>query len=370
MIASVDVPDSRASTRVAVVGSPWVGGTSRSVADGFQDAGFETRIIPLLDWLPERWVYSHYLPGTGLLARLSNAASMPALEVMLLDQLRRYRPDLVVLIKCDFLHHALYRATREWLKAKVVAFHPDDPFDAATFFRRGPSHRRALLQMRVVDHYFLWSPRLVEQAERAGAKSVHYLPFAYDARVFPPSEPSAEDVRAYHDQVTFLGNWDREREAWLGALTEFKLGIYGSAYWKTRCQNAKVTAAWRPRTLRQEEKSRLLRASAINLNFLRIQNRDACNQRTFEIPGCGGFMLHERSRALPDLFKPGVACDDFASPEELRDKIRFYLDNPDIRARIARAGHEKVQQLTYRRWAERVVETVAGRPASESPASE
>jgi len=34
-----------------------------------------------------------------------------------------------------------------------------------------------------------------------------------------------------------------------------------------------------------------------------------------------------------------IAC--FASPEELVDKVRYYLANEDERLRIAKAGHER-----------------------------
>ena len=63
--------------------------------------------------------------------------------------------------------------------------------------------------------------------------------------------------------------------------------------------------------------------------------------RTFEIPACGGFMLHERSGEVVGFFEERKEADYFDSAEELKDKIRFYLDKDDLRAKIARAGHER-----------------------------
>jgi spore maturation protein CgeB len=96
-------------------------------------------------------------------------------------------------------------------------------------------------------------------------------------------------------------------------------------------------------------------ASAINLNVLRMQNKNACNMRTFEIPGCGGFMLHERSSELPGLFRPGIECDDFGTADELRRKIDYYLSHAEERARIASAGRNAALRQTYTDWAAQVL---------------
>jgi spore maturation protein CgeB len=77
--------------------------------------------------------------------------------------------------------------------------------------------------------------------------------------------------------------------------------------------------------------------------------------RTFEILGCGGFMLHERSADVAALFKVGAEYDDFGTADELRQKVAFYLEHEDQRKRIAAAGHHAVLSYTYRQWAERVL---------------
>ena len=48
-----------------------------------------------------------------------------------------------------------------------------------------------------------------------------------------------------------------------------------------------------------------------------------------------------------ELFEEGEEAEYFASDEEYRDKLRFYLANHTARDRIARAGHERCMSSGY-----------------------
>jgi spore maturation protein CgeB len=91
-----------------------------------------------------------------------------------------------------------------------------------------------------------------------------------------------------------------------------------------------------------EEISKLFAVSRIHLNFLREQNKDSHNVRTLEIPGYGGFLLTQRSKEQSEeLYVEGreIAC--FETVDELKEKIRYYLEHEDERLAIAQAGHER-----------------------------
>jgi len=129
-----------------------------------------------------------------------------------------------------------------------------------------------------------------------------------------------------------------------------------------------VKRMWRGRPLRGKEMVRATRASKINLNILRTQNKNACNMRSFEIPCCGGFMVHERSEDLSGLLKPGSEYEDFGSPQELVEKIKQYLQLEHRRKEIAARGHQAVlKRHTYRSWAERVIDIWRSSKPSENP---
>ncbi len=333
--------------RVAVVGGLGFGDLTESMARGFRSAGCLAEIIPYRNLLPSLHVPG--LIGSGAATRALSAVARGGAERHLVRMLRAFEPKLVLFVKCDDLDPGVYADVRARTGAVLAAFHPDDPFAAAGWLRRGPSHANAIGQMRKVDVFFVWSTRLVRKAAAAGANA-HVLSFAADPVVHHPVSMSAKDRRVFGADVSFVGNWDAERERWLSKLSKTEgcsLAIWGNAYWGKACRDRALRAAWRGGPLVGEDMARAALASSVNLNVLRLQNKDACNMRTFEIPSCGGFLLHERSEGLRGILKPGTECDDFATPEELLAKVKYWLGRPKQRQEIAKRGHSAMKRHTY-----------------------
>jgi spore maturation protein CgeB len=94
--------------------------------------------------------------------------------------------------------------------------------------------------------------------------------------------------------------------------------------------------------------------------LVRRANRDGHVMRTFEITACGSFMLAERTEEHLELFEEGKEMACFGSPEELVDKVRYYLSHDKERQRIAEAGHRKATEArhTYQDRLERILQAV------------
>jgi spore maturation protein CgeB len=279
----------------------------------------------------------------------------PHLEAILLRTIQAFQPELVIFVKCDDLSKEFYRRLRRVCPAPLGSFHPDDPFKAGSLLRSGSVHRRAQLQIEECDISFFWSKLVLDRAKASLRGDFRYLPFAADPAIHHPVEVSASDRAELGSDICFIGNWDSERERCLTAVADLGLAIWGDAYWGTRCQEASLRAAWRGRPLFGDEMAKASLASKISLNILRTQNKNACNMRTFEIPACGGFLLHESSAALGELFQVGVECADFESPADLRKASIRYLADDAMRAAMARQGHERSKTHTYLDRATRVL---------------
>ncbi len=87
--------------------------------------------------------------------------------------------------------------------------------------------------------------------------------------------------------------------------------------------------------------------SKINLSFLTKSNQDEVTHKSFEIAGCGGFLLVERSPGHLSRFAEDKEAVFFSTVEECIRKIALYLPNEAARARIARAGRERAQRDGY-----------------------
>ena len=64
--------------------------------------------------------------------------------------------------------------------------------------------------------------------------------------------------------------------------------------------------------------------------------------RIFEITGAGGFLLTEKADFLEKYFNIGEEIVTFENYSELKDKIKFYLTNKDLRQEIARKGQDRI----------------------------
>ena len=343
---------------VAIIATEQAGAIGLSLERAFEALGRQVTFVPYQDWLPN----ADALGGLSILTRGIAGVGRPVAEVRLVSALQRAKPDLALLVKCDDLHLAAYTALRRAMSCPIVAFHPDDPWNVGTTLKPGSAHRRALLQLRTVDAMLLWSRVLVEKAQQHGAQRVFHFPFACDPELHPKvDELTGEERKAFGSPITFIGRWDDEREALLGAICDaaLPLAIWGPEQWQTRVKNPKVKAAYRGRALTGREHGAAIAASDVVVHVLRRANKHATSMRTFEIPSMGGFMLHEKSDELGTFFPIGQACDDFGSKDELVHKCRKWLADVDGRKAIAAEGHRRAREHTYEAWATRLMDRVS-----------
>ncbi|EFL50657.1 conserved hypothetical protein [Solidesulfovibrio fructosivorans JJ]] len=82
--------------------------------------------------------------------------------------------------------------------------------------------------------------------------------------------------------------------------------------------------------------------SAVNLNCTSLQMKGAVNQRVFDAPATGAFVLSDAREQLARLFDIGREAITYAVPEEIGPLVRHYLAHPAERARIATAARKRV----------------------------
>jgi len=82
--------------------------------------------------------------------------------------------------------------------------------------------------------------------------------------------------------------------------------------------------------------------------------------RTFEIPACGAFLLAETTDEHQALFQNSQPMTYFSTPEELVERVRYYLAHQEERTNIAHLGHAKIIQgcNTYKDRVEQILKIV------------
>ncbi|WP_243438605.1 CgeB family protein [Fundidesulfovibrio soli] len=82
--------------------------------------------------------------------------------------------------------------------------------------------------------------------------------------------------------------------------------------------------------------------SGLNFNATSLQMKGAVNQRVFDVPACGAFLLTDEREQLSGLFEPGVEVVCYGHPGEVAGMARHYLAHPGERQRIAGAARRRV----------------------------
>jgi spore maturation protein CgeB len=143
--------------------------------------------------------------------------------------------------------------------------------------------------------------------------------------------------------------WRATLEYRLGCVREllpFKPVIYGDTGWRELLGNG---VALRPEVNYYDELPQVYHATAINFNATSLQMKAAVNQRVFDAPAAGGFVLTDFREQLAELFEVGeeVAC--FGDPGEISDLVHYYLRHPEVReAMTVKARSRVLAEHTYR----------------------
>ena len=212
-----------------------------------------------------------------------------------------YNFEVIIVFKgANFSRKTLERGRKLSPKTTWVNINPDDPLNVSS---RGSTNKNIVESLGFFNLYCVWSKRLVEKLANQGCQKTVYLPFGYDQDFHLPP-PDSLTVR--HGLVTFVGAWDKEREAILSAIADYDLHIYGNG-WNRVSRSSPLRSKIMSQNIYREEFARVIARSTVSLNLLRSQNIGSHNMRTFEIPAMGGLMLTTRSEEQDGFFPEGKA---------------------------------------------------------------
>ncbi|MDL2306654.1 glycosyltransferase [Desulfovibrio sp. OttesenSCG-928-C06] len=82
--------------------------------------------------------------------------------------------------------------------------------------------------------------------------------------------------------------------------------------------------------------------SNINFNCTSKQMKGAVNQRIFDVPAAGAFVLTDWREQIENLFEPGKEVICFHSPDEIPELIKHYLKHPKERQKVIQAARKRV----------------------------
>jgi spore maturation protein CgeB len=136
------------------------------------------------------------------------------------------------------------------------------------------------------------------------------------------------------------------RLACVRKLAPFEPVIYGDQGWRELVGQDFVL---RPEVNYYDELPGVYGGTAINFNATSLQMKAAVNQRVFDAPAAGGFLLTDFREQLTELFDVKEEVAHFTDPGEIPDLVRFYLGRPHMRRQMtAKARRRVLAEHTYR----------------------
>jgi spore maturation protein CgeB len=151
------------------------------------------------------------------------------------------------------------------------------------------------------------------------------------------------ESRYHAERIFFIEGTRRLRHALIDALSPHGLHVRGDAYWE------QVTPHAGPPVDYHEELPDFYPQCAVNLNSTSVQMATAVNQRVFDAPAAGGFLLTDHQAQLDQLFDIEREVVTYTTLEEAREKMTWFIQHPKARCEIVRRAQRRIlQEHTYR----------------------
>lgn len=326
-------------------------------------------------------------------------------------QLLNFRPDFVLTVNhLGFDDSNQLGALCEACQIPIACWYCDSPF----FVLKG-----AAMPAPTMTSLFVWERTLMTPLRHLGATDVHHLPLGCGLEAFASTDAAWESP-SY--PVAFVGHSMREAKAqWSAQLNPQEMALkqtfshqlaeeprrpcvdtalvrrrehrglrvleaFGAATFDaTLAYRDRVLACVPPESLHVfgdehwrgalsaqvhlhgtvpygRPLAETYRKAAINLNATSLQMPTAVNQRVFDAPISGGFVLNDAQADLELLFEVGTEAIAYSAPAELESLLRFYRHRHSARQRVVHKARQRIMAChTYRHRLTRVVDILERR---------
>jgi spore maturation protein CgeB len=308
----------------------------------------------------------------------------------LLLRLSSFKPDcLLVINHIGFDDGHQLGTLLERCRVPIACWYCDSPF----FVLRGGT-----LPAPTMTSIFVWERTLIPTLKQLGTQDVSYLPLGCDPQAFAEADGVAigpypvsfvgdsmrHAISMWHQRLKpqevvlatrfsdalatqarmplaplalatsvrspTLNVWDalgaatflatsQYRDRVLAAVPSHDLHIFGDIGWQ---KAAPVGSTVHGQVSYGPHLAAIYKNTAVSINATSLQMPTAVNQRVFDVPLAGGFVLSDAQEDQSTLFEPHVEAITYQHPGELKELIAFYGPRPSVRQRITQKAREAI----------------------------
>lgn len=325
---------------ILFLGADWWGSDARALAVALRQRGHALIEIQYEDYWPPHWS-SFPLKVLRRFIRPLGAANYNQAVAHHLDNPAL---DFVLVFKGMLLNPETLAAFRQ-RNIPLYCFYPDVSFGA-----HGSNIAHCLVHYDCV--FTTKGFHLHDEQWRSRLRDIKLVRHGFDPEVHRSIQISTAVHQHYDCDVSFVGCWSPKKErlveALIAGLPHVQLRLWGPGW--NRAAGAR--RFWTGRGAYGDELAMIYQCSKINLGLLSEQAADTTSGdqttvRTWQIPASGGFLLHEATAELAQFLEPGKEVATFENAMDLPGLVKQYLAEPETRARITAAGHQRCVRGQY-----------------------
>jgi spore maturation protein CgeB len=325
------------NSRAIVVCDQWLGSDGYAGMKALRRAGWDVHVVPEWEYVPARYRSLHMKAIGKLMRPLAVREYNRELEL----QARRLEPAMLLVFKGTWVQPTAIRALRSQ-GVRCYNYYTDVSFRAHGVY----------IPQTLPEYDWIFTTKtfgLDDMRQQLGITRASHIQFAFDPDLHRPVPMNDRDEARYSCDVSYIGTWSPKKEQLLTEVArrrpDVHLRIWGE-YWNN-ARSAAIRGAIGGREVLGNEFVRALLGTKINLSIMSEARKgssrgDQVANRTFAVPACGAFVLHERSAELLELFREDEHLACFDDADEMIEKIAYYLTRPQLRKQIAEQGRELV----------------------------
>lgn len=325
---------------IGFLGADWWGSDARAVAMEFRRQGHIVVERNYEDFFPTRWTNN---------LRILRRIAKPWMAA----NYNRSIEDLLQIDSLDFLlvfkGMLLSKNTLQKFQAKSLrtyCFYPDVSIT---------DHGKNIAECIPLYNCLFTTKRfhLHDEQLKRTSRDLKFVHHGYDPDVHRPVPGFCGSSNFYSADVSFVGAWSPKKESIIQSLSpigkKHSIKLWGPGWERS---SPEVRQFWQGRGAYGDELVAIYCASRINLGLLSEKaadtvQGDSTTVRTWQIPACGAFLLHERTNELAEYFIPDQEVGVFGDKDELLAKVNYYLSSPTKTQVIAAAGRARCTSSRY-----------------------
>ena len=290
-------------------------------------------------------------PVLRLLKRVQNKFLIgPALTKLnqdLVAKSTQLQPKLIFIYRGTHITPGtLIKLKKKLPSCNIFGYNNDDPF--------APGHppwlwRYFIKCVPIYDLVFAYRKHNLDDFIAIGANRTELLRSWFIPDLNRSIELSADEKISYGCDVVFIGHYENDgRLEYLEEIVKagYNLKIFGPPQeWNKLLLKSEILKTLSPAHLVWGKNySKAICGAKIALCFFSKLNRDTYTRRCFEIPATGTLLISEYSDDLATLLEAGKEVDFFSSKQELIEKIKCYLEDANLRRKVADGGYKRIMK--------------------------